>query len=995
MRKANIVGALVAIFLIFPVEARSQRTTASVNGSVKDSSGAIVAGVVVELTNDDTAQKLSATTNDVGEFTFSFVPAGQFTIEVEAPGFKTFRQKDLQFTAGQQVRFPVILEVGGVTDETTVTADAVLLPNASATLNDNLSTTSLTQLPLSRRDFSNLLTVQNGVRYDSGGMMSINGLATGGISVTVDGVDASGDPETKSIASFQGYNQINVLSLEAIQEVTVSKGVTSAEVGGTYSGNFNVISRRGTNDFHGSLFENLQNDVLNARNVFATTRPVVRFNQFGGSFGGPVLKDRLFFFGVYEGYRQSNQVLVSGLVPTPEIKQQAAAAIPAFKAAFDLWQNPTESYPAGSASALYRGVASNAANDNHSVVRMDYQLNGNNTISGRWTRGRPFQVNPRLLAVQSDNYTGKLDSVAWTWTRSARTWTSEARYGFNNSDTTRAQQMYSLGVAAVQLQGQFNMDGELLLLNGHTYTMEEVVAKSLGRQTIKFGGLIGAQTPGRFDEQVPNFRYATVADMLANNPNQVTFTFGVPRYYGRTWYTGVFLQDDFAATPKLMLNLGVRYEYYSVFKEKNGNIYNPGTEANAVQVPPVFRPADSIYNPDYNNIMPRVGFAWSLGSQAASVVRGGFGVSVAPQNLRNFSGMEYIAPSTPSRFTFTGSDISNLNLRYPMLNPQGIQAFSGRVVPLGLKVWDQNNPNSYVMQWTLTVEHQLTPSLVFETGYVGNKGLKISMAHNRNLPDRDTNIRPFPQALQFTYYDASDISWYHGWQSALKRRYKANLSFDVNYTWSKAMAVAIGDFWPGNNLRIQDENNYRADNGPVNLDRTHDFRASGIYTLPFDRLSKPNGLLQRLIGGWQLAGIVRASSGAPITIAQSNSRELQRPDYIGGDPYLHPATIDALYLNKAVFKAVPLGTTGGQTIRPGNVGKASLRAPCYWTLDTSLSKTLILKERHSLQFRADMFNATNHVNWGPPGTDINSSLFGRITTANASRTVQLNLRFAF
>src|SRR5262245_57091462 len=371
---------LVVHLLTLGVPAFSQRTTASLSGSVKDPSGAVVPGVVVEVTNEETGQVLSATSNEVGEFTLSFVPAGQFEIKVEMAGFRTFTQKALQFTAGQQVRFPIVLQVGGVTDETTVTTDSVLLQNASATLNDNLSNAALTQLPLPKRDFSSLLNLQNGVRYDSGGMFSINGLATGGISVTVDGVDASGDPETKSIASFQGYNQINVMSLEAIQEVTVSKGVMSAETASTYSGNFNVISRRGTNEFHGSLFENMQNDVFNARNAAAMTRPIVRFNQFGGSVGGPVMRDRLFFFFTYEGYRQSNQVLVSGLVPTPELKQQAIAAVPTFKPAFDLWQNPTDPYAAGAPAALYRGPSSNRAHDNHSVLRIDYQLSDRNAI---------------------------------------------------------------------------------------------------------------------------------------------------------------------------------------------------------------------------------------------------------------------------------------------------------------------------------------------------------------------------------------------------------------------------------------------------------------------------------------------------------------------------------------------------------------------------------------------------------------------------------------
>src|SRR5262249_48627664 len=206
-----------------------------------------------------------------------------------------------------------------------------------------------------------------------------------------------------------------------------------------------------------------------------------------------------------------------------------------------------------------------------------------------------------------------------------------------------------------------------------------------------------------------------------------------------------------------------------------------------------------------------------------------------------------------------------------------------------------------------------------------------------------------PDVLQFTYYDASDISWYHAWQSSLKKRYRDGLAFDINYTWSKAMAVAIGDFWPGNNLRIQDENNYRADKGPVNIDKTHEFRADLNYIVPLERWTGATGWVRNVAGGWKLGSILRASSGLPITIVQSNSRELQRPDYIGGDPYLHPSTIDGLYLNKAAFALVPLGRTGGQTIRPGNVGKASLRAPGSWTVDASLSKDFALGESRSLQ----------------------------------------------
>jgi hypothetical protein len=994
--RIGILALLVAgSMLVFSSTGECQRTTASLYGTVKDTSGAVVPGVTVSATNEQTGAAFTTVTNEMGEFTTTFIPPGRYTLKAEAKGFKTFVQTGLELTSGQQIRYPVTLEVGGTAEVTTVTAEAPLLQNASATLTDNISRTQLTQLPIARRDFKELLSLQAGVRFDNQGTFSINGLASGGTSVTVDGVDASGDPETKSVSMFQGRNQISVMSLEAIQEVTISKGVTSAEVGGTFSGNFNLISKGGTNQFHGSLFENWQNDSLNARDIFSTTRPIVRFHQFGGSVGGPIVKNRAFFFFTYEGYRQSNQAILSGQVPTAEFKAQAVAAVPAYKQALDWWPLPTESYAPGAASGFYRGVTANKAHDNDMVLRVDYLINSANQLVARWTHGRPFAMNPRLPDISRQDYLYAADSGVMTWTHSAASWTSEARFGINSTNTNRLVPEYTTGIPGVELQGAWSANGELLLLEGHTYTMEEVIARSVGKHTIKFGGLYGAASPHRFDEETPIFRYSNATNMLANNPNRVRFTFGYPLYEARTWNIGVFLQDDFRVTPKLTINLGVRFEYYSVFKEKNGKLFNPGNVANALKIPPVFRPSDSVYNADKNNIMPRMGFAWSLGEKSNTVIRGGFGMSVAPPNLRVFSDMAFYSADVPNRFDFTGSDITRLNLKYPMTNEQGLALLKQTTVPRGYPFVDENNPNPYVLQWNLSIQRQLTSRMVLETGYVGNKGLKILMAHNLNLPDRITNVRPFPQSLASTYTDAMDNSWYHAWQTSLRQRLSRDLTFNANYTWSRVMAYSLGDFWPGNNQRVQDEDNIKANKGTTHMDRPHDFRLDAVYGLPFDRFFGPTGIAKRLLGGWQLTGIYRATSGSALNITQTSSREFSRPDYAGGDPYLHPSSITGLYLNLAAFTRVPVSSASGQTIRPGNVGRNSLRGPNSWTVDMNIGKTFRITERITLQVRADMFNAFNHPNWGNPNTDIVNSLFGRITSASSPRTMQLAARLAF
>jgi len=995
----RIIAALTLFVLASANAALAQRTTAAVYGIVQDSSRAVIPGATVMFTNEATNAAISVVSNEVGEFAVNFVPVGRYTIKAELKGFKTFLQKGVDLTAGQQIRFTVAMEVGQLSETTTVTAEASLVQNATATLTDNINRTQLTQLPLSQRDFTGLLTLQSGVRSagtgQNAGTFQVNGLAPAGITVTVDGVDSSGSVEINQVSMFQAYNQINVVSLEAIQEVTLSKGVMSAEVAHTYSSNINLISKSGSNKFHGSLFENWQNDILNARSFFATARPLVRRHQFGGSLGGPILKNRAFFFFTYEGYRQKNNQLVSGLTPTPEFKAQASAALPAYKPVLDVFPNPTEAYAPGAVSAFYRGVSPDLGRDNHVVARGDYQLNSTNTLTGRYTRGRPYRIRANFRAAAAVSYTGSTDAGVMTWTRSKPSWTSETRFGVNFIDTSRVAPFYTSNITGLNLQGQFLMEGELLIVTGHSFSVEEIIAKNVGRHTIKIGGMFTDRAPGRFDEEVPIFRYGNAAAMLANNPNQVQFTFGVPRYYARSWDLGFFFQDDFRLRPNIVLNLGMRYEYYSVLKESNNNSYNPGLRENSVKTPPVFRPPDSAYNADFNNILPRVGIAWGMGKDQKTVVRSGFGMSVAPLDLGSAGTWAKIAVDIPSRVQFTGSDITNFKLKYPLSNTQGLEIMRTTSAPRAYSGFDENNRNPYTMQWTLDVQRALTPTLVVQSGYVGNKGVKIIMYHRYNEPDRITNVRPFPQYTQSTWVDAGDSSWYHGWQTMVRKRFANDYAFNMHYTWSKSMSISAGDITSVNNPRVQDENNWRADQSPTPWDRTHEFNFDAIYTPGFDRWLNASGMLREIIGGWQITGIMRAGTGAPITVLQTNARESQRPDYAGGDPYLHPSDISGLYLNKAAFTLVPVSPVSGITVRPGNMGSRSLRAPGLWSVDMNIGKTFRIREGVGLQIRIDIFNAFNHANWGDPNADVTSSLFGRITTTSDARSMQIAARLAF
>jgi hypothetical protein len=975
----------------------AQRTTATLFGSVKDASGAVVLNAQIHATEELTGIRHDTVSKERGDYALPFLPVGPYRIEVEAQGFKTFTQTGLKLEAGQEVQLPISLELGAMSEKVTVTAEAPLLQTANPEQEDHVTTAQIANLPHGNRDITSLLGLENGYNAGGDGLVQFNGLASGGLTLTVDGVDGSGSAEYSSPSMFQNFNPIKVMSEEAVEAVGVTKGIMSAEYAHVYSGNINVITKSGTNEFHGSLFEAFQNTVLNAKNAFlkpTDTKPPVHINQFGGSFGGPIKKDKLFFFLTYEGYRQASTGVTSGQVPTPEYRAQLLAAQPSYKPILDFYPLPTSSLGAGSVTGLYQGPAQTSSHDNNVVAKGDYQIASGDRLTLRYNHLRPDQLNPRFPPTFRRNYYGVNESGTASYVHSAASWTAETRFGFNLVDVQRVETLYlNAQIPAISLKNVVDTQGEGFFKKGHTYTIEEVIAKTHGRHSFKMGGLYGGRTPSNYDNQLPIFTYANSNDLLANKPNQVTVTLVTPDYHVRTWELGGFIQDDFQLRPNLTVNLGFRYEYFSVLKEQDGHLYNPDGVQAALLRPVVFRPADSEYRTDRWNPEPRVGFSWNPGGRQKWVVRGGAGIFTAQPLANNFE-LVYSAPNLPTRLTFASSDVAALGLKYPMTNDDILKLFGTQTVPVGYPVIDPNYRNPYSGQWTIDVQREVTSSLMLDVAYVGNKGLKIAAPHNIDLPDRTTGVRPYPNALQSQWVNNSDFSYYHAMELSLRKRLSHGLQFDFHYTWGKAMSIGTGDFYNGNNARVQDETNWRANKGPANFDAPNRITGDWIYELPMYHWLGGSRVVQQFVKGWQFSGTFSIYNAMRLDITEKSTYDSSRPDYVGGNIYTDGSD-KMQWLNPAAFAQVPIIKASGATARPGNIGKFAVYGPGSWTFNMNLGKTFSIKERFKFMVRADAFNALNHANLGSPNTEITSATFGRITSAANARSMQMNARLTF
>ena len=743
MGRRSILGVL-CLLAGFTAVIPAQVTTATIHGIVLDASGAVVPGARVTVSSDQTVLRQHVISDSHGEVTITFLPVGAYSVSVEMNGFKTYAEHGISLVAGQELRRDFTLAIGSTGETVNVSGQAPLVNAVTAEQDVNFPESKVRELPLVRRDISNVLNLAAGVASGTDVGVSMNGLPPRGFLFTIDGVNAAGDPELRSLGMYQDFNYIKGVTIEAVEQVQVAKNIFSAEIANTVGGNVNLITKSGTNDYHGSAFWNYQAGGLNARNQFLATRPSLVFHQFGGSVGGPIIRQRMFFFAAFEAYRLTAQGPVTGNVPSPELRALTLQAVPASKALFDLWPLPNVSPAPGADIGFYQGVNAATGTENHAIARWDWNLTPVNLLNLRYTRGRPGRLSPAVLGANSQVQKGISENIAGTFTHVTPHWSSETRFGLNMDDLTRTDGLWNLGIASIAGPGFSAGGASLFLKSGSTTTLDQSFALTKGRHSIKTGGNFQFLIVHRTDTSVPSYSYLTRADLLANSPVSATYRLGVNPWQMTSWQTGGFFQDDVKVSRRLVVNLGIRYDYYSVPRERDGRIFN----RNGPFGP--YRNPDSPWNADYRNFSPRFGVALRLDDSGKTVLRSGYGIFFSRQNL--FSGpVELIKNSIDAPFTvtFSRAELARFGLNYPDSNDKARSLVTGGAIITDNTI-DPNWKNPYSQQWTLGIQRQLTRTLLLDVAYVGSHALRLPYDPEMNRVDRVTGLRPSPASVPST-----------------------------------------------------------------------------------------------------------------------------------------------------------------------------------------------------------------------------------------------------
>jgi hypothetical protein len=1033
---------VASAFLMPAARLDAQVTTATLVGLLRDSSGAVIPGATVVATHEGTGVSRETVTDSNGEFVLSALPSGPYTLKIELTGFKTLENKGMQLGAGQTVRQTFTLDVGALEETVTVAGQSPLIDTAASLQADSLGSQEVRELPVNRRNLTNLMSLTPGVSTSGAGDVQMNGVAAGGTGVTVDGTEANSNPEARSLAQYGGQNQISVMSLDSIAEVQIVKGVLPAEYGGVAGGQINVITRSGTNSFHGSAFYSGQNEKFNARPFFAPAKPVGTFNQYGGTLGGPVVRNKAFFFGTYEGYREKVQVNLDTVVPYQAVRDEILRALPfpETRTVLGVLNLPTE--PIVSTSGVvdtrvgrWRGLGTRRRTENHVVAKSDVAVFNGANVAVTYTRLRPFTLEPRPVLNNANDreYPNEQDRLAAQLVMTRGAWVSESRVGWNKTYLARLDAFLSVmgpdAPAEILPYGRrmpaFNITNsfatprsEIWDMAGTTYSFEQKVSRGYQRHLVKAGFRFVRETGGRLNPENPSFTYQTYDDLLANIPQSLSTSFGAPPHDSKMDEYSGFIQDDWRLGSHLMLNLGLRYDYYGVVKVRATTPVE--VEIVNFEAPTDLRKLDfgrlrdplRPYEPDGNNFGPRAGFAWTVDESERTVVRGGAGYLFSPHlaaTVRQSAANPYI----PFRIVYNRTEIAARNIKWPIYTDESrlfaLADAGGRRSVFSL--FDPNIQVPYTIQSMVSVQRSFGRTMAAEVSYLRTDGNDFPLQRQFTQAfDRQTGVRPNPAlgAPGGYYVDSSQTMVYNGLQTGLRKRFSDRYSWEVNYTLGKSEATQGGDLsayyiasWENN----QDFWDPEFDRGAASNDVRHRLNGSFIYELPGIRGA--HGMLNSVLGGWQLSGILQVRSGTPLRVQQPSGIDRSRPDIVPG---VDPVFSDwrdrcdprgCSYLNPDAFARVPVSPITNATLRPGTYMLDMARGPSALNFNTTVAKGFAVGIGRRLQVRADVFNVLNHKNYEAPELRINNVALGRITSAtptgvtNAARVFQFGGRLTF
>ena len=1085
--KRIVVYIFVAVtFTVLHHAAMGQSATASLRGVVTDGTKAVVAGADVILTSAGTGQQHAERSDNHGEFSFQELFIGDYRVEIRSPGFATWVDSQIHLDVGNQSQIVVQLVPATTQQTIEVSAEAAGLQTNEIAQGAVVSEKEIANLPLNGRSFAQLGILQPGVRPTSAGLMVMGNFRRVGQNYEVNGMR----PESNTFL-VDGMRNINRMDggyayrppADSMAEFRILTTTAPAEFGGTSGGITTIVTRSGTNQIHGTLYEFLRNDALNANNYFAPRTEALKQNQFGGTIGGHLIRNRAYFFTYYEGLRDHQDITHGVVVPTVaerngDFSADAPILLNSSRAPFSndlsaqinpitakyLQFFPVPNTPENPHLAQTTNLSKN--NSDQGGIKADWLLRSADVLSARYSYstmeldspyselgadvpGFPvgYYANTHLGGLTETHtfspYTVLTANVSFFQSHivldKRTSGFSPEAFGFGYSSTWAS----ATGAPLIMTQGYSNVGDPIInprdsVQNDYAFSANLVHTQgkhvtSVGTQfrRTQINGYQSNFASGTFSFTTQGYTNNSLANFLLGKPDIFTQAGGDFTRDLRGWELGSYAQDEYRISKTLTLNYGVRYEITTPFRDIHNRMmeFAPGHQSTVYPGAPngLLFPGDSgvpdtiapVFKGDF---APRVGFAWDPLGNSRTVIRAAYGIFY--DELLNGVGMPFRATSSALGQTVvrTLTGYAKINYANPLgtvTNPFAPGQFA---LPASTFTIDRNLKPPYAQDWNLTVDQSLGKQNL-SIGYIGSKGTRLPRLVEAN-PAVYQPGATFANSPRRRLYSGCTLttgtctlgtaglvegnanSTFHSAQVSLTRRGTPDLNYTLAYTFSKDLDYSSSLHMSGpapwmvlGELDIpQNNQNLAAEHGRSLFDSRHRFAGCATYTVPFAR--NFTGLSRTALDGWQFSALLAVNSSTPFTVYDSANVSLQAPHpgvsgmfgdrpNVVGDPNKGAPHSHSQWISPSAFQRLDPVADAGQF---GNEARNSVNGPAYGSLDASLDKTFPFGEKSKLQFRAEAFNLTNHVNLIPPVFDMNSPAFGLVTEAQAPRVLQFALK---
>jgi hypothetical protein len=1002
---------LSALILCFSIVSSAQTFRGSIQGTVTDPNGAVVPAADVTINSPDTGLTRTTQTDSEGSYLVSELPIGTYQVTVKKSGFSDVSVKNVKVEVSATTRADVPLPLAGATTIVDIPGVEPIVNSAQNNLGGSIQAKQLQELPVSGRDFTKMLVLVPGSGGDpsgvadspgSFGLFSINGNRGRSNNYLIDGTDMNDGYRNLPAINQGGVfgTPATILPMDAIQELSIINS-TEAEYGRSSGATVNIVTRSGGNTVHGTAYEYFRNSKLDARNFFNTNdQPQDAFhnNQFGFSLGGPIKRNRTFWFVSYEGQRETIGIPTIARVPT-------AAEIAAATADNGGVVNPVianllarHPWPVANRAPDARGnnlqVSNGASNHVDSFIgKIDHHIGKDDLLTGRYYFGKSDQSFPLALVgggilpgfntVTPTNV--NIASVSYTHVVSSRL-LMEIRGGYNRFKETFFPQdsafdptsiglnmgtsTQDFGLPQIGVNGFATLGANTSVPRGRVDTNTQLfgnVSYNPSRHNWKMGYEFRRTfVDGFFDSGYRGkLSFDTLDDFIAGTPTGGRQAQGNSSRQTFQNNHSLYLQDSFHVSSHITLNYGVRWEYFGVIGEKKDrfSILSPGG---------ILTQVNQLYPKDFNNFAPRASLAWDVSGNARTVVRAGWGLYYDSFSQDFFVGQLPFNTFNPGpAYNGIGADAVTFSFSPPAVIAPGVRVFDASTFSAtDVFTVDQNIRTPYIHVYNANVQRELATNVAVQVGFVGSAGRKLFRYRDINQVNPATGTVAFPAFVYVNQFESTASSNYKSLQSSLQIRNWHRLTSTLNYTWSHSTDTASDgqDYVPN---ATQPDNSFQPERERANSN--FDMRHHLTWTFNYDL---PNlGHVKGLSSGWAVNGVLALASGQPFNVNylfegdfNGSGEFFGRPDLVG-DPFAGTHTPDS-FLNLAAFKVPCTLDAAGDCVAGtqhfGSLGRNALVGPHYRNFDFSVAKNNDLGERVKMQIRMDIFNLFNHPNFANP-----------------------------